>query len=42
MSPEPELMDKDNPEDIPDLIDVPEQILSDFAALAHSILDYQW
>ena len=39
---EPELMDTDIPEDIPDFIDVPEKILSDFDAWAHSLQDYQW
>ena len=42
MPPEPQLMGIDIPEDIPDLIDVPEEILLDFDAWAHSVLDYQY
>ena len=42
MPPEPELMESDIPEDIPDLIDIPEEVLSDFNAWAHSVLDYEW
>ena len=45
-SPQPgqvdELMELDIPEDIPDLIDVPEEVLSDFEAWTHSMLDYPW
>ena len=40
--PEPELMDKDIPEDIPDIIEIPEVIISDFDDWAHSVLEYQW
>ena len=42
MHPEPELMELDIPEDIPDFIDVPEEVLLDFDAWAHSMLDYEW
>ena len=35
-------MDIDIPEDIPDLINVPEDILLDFDAWAHSVMEYQW
>ena len=42
MSPELEQMDIDIPEHLPDLLDVPEELLSDFDSLAHSVLDYQW
>ena len=39
---EPELMELDIPEDRPDLIDIPEEVLSDLDAWAHNVLDYQW
>ena len=42
MPPEPEHMDIDIPVEIPDLIDVPEELLSDFDSWTHSILEYQW
>ena len=42
MPPEPELMELDIPENIPDLKDVPEEVLLDFDARAHSVLGYQW
>ena len=42
MPPETELMDIDIQEDIPDLIHIPEEILSDFDVWAHSVLEYQW
>ena len=42
MPPEPELMEVDIPEDTPNLIDVPEEILSGFDTWSHSVLDYQW
>ena len=29
-------------EDIPDLLDVPDEVLSDFEAWAQSVLDYPW
>ena len=35
-------MDIQIPEDLPDLIYVPEELLSDFDCWAHSVLDYQW
>ena len=38
MSTEPQLRDIDILEDIPDLIDIPEEILLDFDAWAHSVL----
>ena len=42
MPPEPEHVDIDIPVEIPDLIDVPEELLSDFDSWTHSILEYQW
>ena len=42
MPPEPELMGLDILEDILELIDVLEEVLLDFGALAHSVLDYLW
>ena len=39
MSPVSENMDIDIPEDTPDLINIPEEILSDFDAYAHSVLE---
>ena len=33
-------MELDIPEDIPDLIDVPEDVMSDFDAWAHDMLSY--
>ena len=42
MPPEPEHMNLDIPEDIPDLINIPEEILLDFESWAHSVLKYQW
>ena len=36
-----ELMELDAPEDIPDLVDVPEEVLSEFDARAHSVLNFQ-
>ena len=41
MSPEIELMEQDIPEDIPDLLDVLKEVMSDFDAWAHNILSYQ-
>ena len=41
MPPEYELIELDIPEDIPELINVPEQMLSDFDVWAHSVLDYK-
>ena len=38
MPPDHELMEPD----IPDFIDVPEEVISDFDALAQSVLDYPW
>ena len=35
-----ELMEMDIPDDIPDLIDVPEDIVLDFEAWAHDVLSY--
>ena len=40
--PEPEQMDMEILEDLPDLIDVPKELLSDFDSWAHSVLEYQW
>ena len=42
MHPEHELMELDILEDMPDLIDIPEEMLSDFDTLAHSVLNYEW
>ena len=42
MPPEPQLMELNIPEDIPDLIDIPEEMLLDFDGWAHSMLDYKW
>ena len=42
MPQEPEQMDVDILEDLLDLIDVPEELLSDFDSWAHSVLEYQW
>ena len=42
MPPEQEQMDIGIPEDLPDLIDVPDELLSDFDSWAHSVLEYQW
>ena len=42
MSIQYELMDLDIPTDMSNLIDVPEQVLSDSDAWAHSVLDYEW
>ena len=42
MPPEHELMELDIPDDIPDIIDVPEEVLSDFDAWTNSMLDYGW
>ena len=40
--PEPKEMDIKILEDLPYLIDVPEELLSDFDSWAHSMLEYQW
>ena len=40
--PELELMELDVPDDIPDLIDVPKDIVLDFEAWAHDVLSYQF
>ena len=40
--PEPEQMDMEILVDLPDIIDVPEEHLSDFDSWAHSVLEYQW
>ena len=42
MPPQYELMVFDIPEDVPDLINVLGEVLLDFDALAHSVLDYEW
>ena len=42
ISPEPEQMNKEIPEDLPDLIDATKELLSDFGSWAHSVLEYQW
>ena len=42
MPPEPEQMDKEILEDLPDLINVPKELMSDCLFWAHSVLDYQW
>ena len=41
MPPKPEQMDIDIPEDLPHLINVPKELLSDFDSWACSVLDYQ-
>ena len=40
--PEPEQMDIKIPEDLPDLIKVPKELLSDFDSWANSVLEYKW
>ena len=42
MLPEPEQMDIEIPGDLPDLIDVHEELLSNFDSKAHGVLEYQW
>ena len=42
MPPEPEHMGIHILEDIPDHISIPEEIISDFDAWTHSVLEYQW
>ena len=42
MPPKPEQMDMEIPEDLPDLTDVPEELLSDSNSWAHSVLEHQW
>ena len=42
MPPEYELMELDIPEDMPDLIDILEEVLSDVDAWTHSVLEYEW
>ena len=37
-----EQMDIDIPENLPDIINVPKELLSDFDSWAHSVLEYQW
>ena len=37
-----ELMELDVPDDISDLIDMPEDIVSDFEAWAHDVLSYEF
>ena len=37
-----ELMELYIPKDMSDLIDIPEEVLSDFDAWAHSVLDCEW
>ena len=37
-----ELMEPDIPEDIPDLLDVPQEVMSEFDAWAHDVLSYQF
>ena len=38
----PDVLKLDIPESIPDLLDVPEEVISDFEAWAQSVLDYPW
>ena len=40
MPQEPEQMDIKTPEDLPDLINVPKELLLDFGSWTHSVLDY--
>ena len=42
MPPEPEQMDIEIPENLPDLFDVPEELFSDFDSWAHNVLEYWW
>ena len=42
MSLDHELMELNILEDIPDLIHVPEEVISDFDAQAQSVVDYPW
>ena len=42
MPPGAEPMELDIPEDIPDLTDIPEEMLLDFDAWAHNVLHYEW
>ena len=42
MPPDQEHMEIDIPENTLDFIDVPEEVISDFDAWAHSVLDYPW
>ena len=42
MPQEPEQMDIDIWEDLTDLNNVPEELLSNFDFWVHSVLDYQW
>ena len=42
VSPQFELMELDIPEDIPDLLDVPKEVMSDFDAWALGVLSYQF
>ena len=37
-----EIMELNIQQDIPDLIDVPKEVISDFDAWAQSVLDYSW
>ena len=37
-----ELMELDIPEDMPDLLDVPEEVIYDFDAWAQDVLSYQF
>ena len=40
--PEVQLMELDIPEDISDLLDVPQEVMSDFDAWANDVLSYQF
>ena len=42
MAPDHELMELDMLEYIPDFLDVPEEVISDFDVWAQSVLDYPW
>ena len=42
VSPEPEQMDVEMQDDVPDVTDIPKELLSDFDSWAHSVLEYQW
>ena len=42
MSPQYKLMELDFPDDMPDLIGILEEVLSDFDAWSHSVLHYEW
>ena len=42
MPPDYEMMDLDIPEDIPDLLDVPQDVMFNYYAWVQDVLRYQW